>query len=99
MVNPIATLPANKEKPISKSHTQLQIVVDKETMALLKEIQSLLSHTIPEGDYKSQTVNKGKAKIELKKKLDSKSQANTDKSRRCIAFKNLKQSEHKFRYK
>ncbi|MGZ3843492.1 MAG: hypothetical protein ACXVCA_15475, partial [Bdellovibrio sp.] len=48
-VNPIAALPANKEKPLSKSHTQLQIVVDEETLALLKEIQALLSHTIPDG--------------------------------------------------
>ncbi|MGZ3771650.1 MAG: HNH endonuclease [Bdellovibrio sp.] len=52
-LNPIAVLPSNKEKPLSKNHCQLQIVVDQETMTLLKEIQELLSHAIPDGDYNS----------------------------------------------
>ncbi|MGZ3825709.1 MAG: HNH endonuclease [Bdellovibrio sp.] len=82
-VNPIAALPANKEKPLSKSHTQLQIVVDEETLALLKEIQALLSHTIPDGDYNAVLNYMGKQVIEpLRKKkgcstpaLDSKSKS------------------------
>ncbi|MGZ3770589.1 MAG: HNH endonuclease [Bdellovibrio sp.] len=68
-INPVAALPANKEKPISKGHTQLQIVVDEETMALLKEVQALLSHTIPDGDYNAILKYMGKQVLEsLRKK-------------------------------
>ncbi|MGZ3772003.1 MAG: HNH endonuclease, partial [Bdellovibrio sp.] len=68
-VNPIAALPANKEKSLSKSHTQLQIVVDEETLALLKEIQALLSHTIPDGDYNTILNYMGKEVLQsLRKK-------------------------------
>ncbi|MGZ3785523.1 MAG: hypothetical protein ACXWR0_13325 [Bdellovibrio sp.] len=48
--NPIAALPANKERVLTKIHTQLQIVVDEEAIALLKEVRGLLSHTIPDGE-------------------------------------------------
>ncbi|MGZ3791626.1 MAG: HNH endonuclease [Bdellovibrio sp.] len=64
-INPIAVLPANKEKPLSKSHSQLQIVVDHETMALLKEVQELLSHTIPDGDYNAILKYMGIQMIEI----------------------------------
>ncbi|MGZ3770356.1 MAG: HNH endonuclease [Bdellovibrio sp.] len=69
-LNPIAVLPSNKEKPLSKSHSQLQIVVDQETMALLKQVQELLSHAIPDGDYNSILKYMGKhmTEILLKKK-------------------------------
>ncbi|MGZ3769453.1 MAG: HNH endonuclease [Bdellovibrio sp.] len=67
--NPLAVLPANKEKPITKTHTQLQIVVDEETISLLKEIQGLLSHTIPDGDYNAVLKYMGKQVLEsLRKK-------------------------------
>ncbi|MGZ3802531.1 MAG: HNH endonuclease, partial [Bdellovibrio sp.] len=67
-VNPVAALPANKEKQITKAHTQLQIVVDDETMALLKEIQSFLSHTIPNGNYNAVLKYMGKQVLETLRK-------------------------------
>ncbi|MGZ3770255.1 MAG: HNH endonuclease [Bdellovibrio sp.] len=102
-VNPIAALPANKEKPLSKGHTQLQIVVDEETLALLKEIQALLSHTVPDGDYNAVLNYMGKQVLEpLRKKKGhsistSESQTNTDKSKRCVPFEIHKQNECKTR--
>ena len=53
--NPKATLPPTKEKSLIQNHTQLQLTLDSETMAKLKEIRDLLGHTIPSGDY-SQVV-------------------------------------------
>jgi 5-methylcytosine-specific restriction endonuclease McrA len=50
-INPAAVLPKQKEKIITQQVTQLQIVVDAETLAQLKQVQSLLSHSIPDGDY------------------------------------------------
>ncbi|MGZ3783601.1 MAG: HNH endonuclease [Bdellovibrio sp.] len=71
--NPIAALPANKEKALTKNHTQLQIVVDKETIALLKEIQSLLSHTIPDGEYNAVLKYMGKQVVEFLRKKKGRS--------------------------
>ncbi|MGZ3785589.1 MAG: HNH endonuclease, partial [Bdellovibrio sp.] len=71
--NPIAALPANKEKALSKIHTQLQIVVDEETIALLKEIQSLLSHTIPDGEYNAVLKYMGKQVVEFLRKKKGRS--------------------------
>ncbi|MGZ3771502.1 MAG: HNH endonuclease [Bdellovibrio sp.] len=67
-INPVAVLPSNKEKPLSKSHTQLQIVADQETMALLKQVQELLSHTIPDGDYNEILKYMGKHMTEILRK-------------------------------
>ncbi len=50
-INPAAVLPKQKEKIITQQVTQLQIVVDAKTLAQLKQVQSLLSHSIPDGDY------------------------------------------------
>jgi hypothetical protein len=49
-INPMAALPANKEKPLTANHTLLQVTVDQETLQLLQEVKSLLSHEIPDGD-------------------------------------------------
>jgi 5-methylcytosine-specific restriction endonuclease McrA len=50
-INPVAVLPAQKETPITATHTQLQIVVDEETLSLLKELQQKYSHIFPDGNY------------------------------------------------
>ncbi|MGZ3783940.1 MAG: HNH endonuclease, partial [Bdellovibrio sp.] len=71
--NPIAALPANKEKALTKNHTQLQIVVDEETIALLKEIQSLLSHAIPDGEYNAVLKYMGKQVVEFLRKKKGRS--------------------------
>ena len=49
-INPVAVLPAQKETPITATHTQLQIVVDEETLSLLKELQQKYSHIFPDGN-------------------------------------------------
>ena len=50
-INPTAVMPRQKEKMITEQITQLQILVDAETLAQLKQVQNLLSHAIPDGDY------------------------------------------------
>ncbi len=50
-INPTAVMPKQKEKMITEQITQLQILVDAETLAQLKQVQNLLSHSIPDGDY------------------------------------------------
>ena len=50
-INPIAMIPKQKEKMITEQVTQLQILIDTETLAQLKQVQNLLSHAIPDGDY------------------------------------------------
>lgn len=51
--DPQAALPPPIEKPLAQNHTQLQITVDAETMAALREVKALLSHKIPDGDLKA----------------------------------------------
>jgi len=50
-INPTAVMPRQKEKMITEQITQLQILVDTETLAQLKQVQNLLSHSIPDGNY------------------------------------------------
>ncbi len=49
-INPVAVIPKQKEKVITEKLTQLQILVDQETLSQFKHVQSLLSHNIPDGD-------------------------------------------------
>ena len=67
--NPTLALPRNKEKPLTPTHTQLQVTLEMETMKLLNEVKALLSHSIPDGNWNE--VLKAMAKISretLKKK-------------------------------
>ncbi len=50
-INPSAVIPKQKEKIITEQITQLQILVDQQTLDQLKQVQNLLSHSIPDGDY------------------------------------------------
>lgn len=47
----MAVLPTQKEVPLTATHTQLQVVVEEETLVLLKQLQQELSHIYPDGNY------------------------------------------------
>ena len=66
-LNPTAALPANKEKPLTANHTLLQVTVDQETLQLLQEVKSLLSHEIPDGDLSKILKKISKESLEILK--------------------------------
>ncbi len=66
-LNPTAALPANKEKPLTAYHTLLQVTVDQETLQLLAEVKSLLSHEIPDGDLSKILKKISKESLEILK--------------------------------
>lgn len=70
-INPVAVLPAQKETPITATHTQLQIVVDEETLSLLKELQKKYSHIFPDGNYGDIIKYVAKKKLSKNELLDS----------------------------
>jgi 5-methylcytosine-specific restriction endonuclease McrA len=75
--NPVSALPPSREKPMTSTHSQLQITVDQETIAALQDVKELLSHTIPDGDLAqvlkymlqltSSTLRKRKGQVEITK--------------------------------
>ena len=82
-INPTVALPANKEKPLTANHTLLQVTVDQETLQLLQEVKSLLSHEIPDGDLNKilKKISKESLKILKNKKgrcIESKIQTMDD---------------------
>jgi hypothetical protein len=66
-INPTVALPANKEKPLTANHTLLQVTVDQETLQLLQEVKSLLSHEIPDGDLNKILKKISKESLEILK--------------------------------
>lgn len=50
--NPEFNLPPDREKLMTSKLTLLQIKVDAETMAVIAELKSLLSHQVPDGNLK-----------------------------------------------
>lgn len=67
-ISPIAFLPVSKEKVLTATHTQLQVTVDQETLALLQEVKNLLSHEIPDGNLNKVLKRISKISIEALKK-------------------------------
>jgi hypothetical protein len=96
IINPIAALPANKEKPLTANHTFLQITVDQETLQLLQEVKSLLSHEIPDGDLSKILKKICKGSLEILKKKKGRSADNnfniTDDQLKTTDY-NLKETE------
>jgi hypothetical protein len=66
-INPVAALPANKEKPLTANHTLLQVTVDQETLQILQEVKGLLSHEIPDGDLNKILKKISKESLEILK--------------------------------
>lgn len=50
--NPEFNLPPDREKPLTSNLTLLQIKVDADTMSVINELKSLLSHQVPDGNLK-----------------------------------------------
>jgi hypothetical protein len=50
--NPEFNLPPDREKPLTSNLTLLQIKVDTNTMSVINELKSLLSHQVPDGNLK-----------------------------------------------
>jgi hypothetical protein len=73
-LNPIASLPNNKEKLLTPKHTQLQIVVEQETLELLQEVKALLSHEIPDGNFNQILKRMAQLSIEALQKKKGRSQ-------------------------
>lgn len=73
-LNPIASLPNNKEKVLTPKHTQLQIVVEQETLDLLQEVKALLSHELPDGNYNQILKRMAQLSIEALQKRKGRSQ-------------------------
>lgn len=76
-LNPIGSLPNNKEKVLTPKHTQLQIVVEQETLELLQEVKALLSHEIPDGNYNQIMKRMAQLSVDLLKKKKGRSEPKT----------------------
>lgn len=50
-INPVSVLPDTKAKALTSKHTLLQVVLEQETLDLLADLKSLLSHEIPDGNF------------------------------------------------
>jgi hypothetical protein len=66
--NPELALPPDREKTLTSEITLLQIKVERETMTLLNELKSLLSHQIPDGNLKDLLKTMAEISIEEIKK-------------------------------
>ena len=67
-LNPVASLPNNKEKVLTPKHTQLILLVEQETLELLQEVKILLSHEIPDGNYNQLLKRMAQQSIEVLRK-------------------------------
>lgn len=76
-LNPVASLPNNKEKVLTPKHTQLHIVVEQETLELLQEVKALLSHEIPDGNYNQILKRMAQMSVDLLKKKKGRSEPKT----------------------
>ena len=95
-LNPVASLPNNKEKVLTPKHTQLLMVVEQETLELLQEVKSLLSHEIPDGNYNQIMKRMAQISVEIlqKKKGRSESKTKSDgKSKTAVSTVDIKVRE------
>lgn len=88
-LNPGASLPLNREKPLSLNHTQVQLTLDAETMGLLSVVRGLLSHSIPDGAYPEILKYMGKLTIEVLQKRKGRAagvtkKKTTDAEKSCV---------------
>jgi hypothetical protein len=73
-INPVAALPETKEKFLTAEHTLLQVTVDQETLSLINQLKSLLSHEIPDGNLNLLLKRVTKAGLEQLKKQKGRSE-------------------------
>jgi hypothetical protein len=85
--NPEFVLPPDREKVLTSDLTLLQMKVDVETMSLLGEVRSLLSHQIVEGNFNEVIKYMAQAtiaQIKKKKGLSIKNENDAEKSNETV---------------
>jgi 5-methylcytosine-specific restriction endonuclease McrA len=92
-LNPVASLPNNKEKVLTPKHTQLLMVVEQETLELLQEVKALLSHEIPDGNYNQIMRRMAQLSVEILQKKKGRSESKTKSDGKSKTFELRSESQ------